>query len=197
MAQGEIGVKLDKSVAYDFLPSGMYFGCICKTAFSGGYSCGASNVFTCRVDCIWKVLLEERKAIKRMENVRKLLEQNLNIDFLGATLSNPKDKSGATKVKVRPILKQEVLCFQCEAHKNNQVFHNNYEASEAAWVLTTYMEQFKQMQMETKTFRYTVLVSKKGKVTIQKKRQNDSVKEVDFAGRDCSAIFAGFGSDDV
>lgn len=116
-----------------------------------------------------------------MEKVRTLLEQSLNIDFLGATLSNPKDKSGIMKVKVRPILKQEVLFFQCEAHKNNQVFHNNYEASEAVRVLTTYMEQFKQMQMETKTFHYTVLVSKKGKVTIQKKRQNDSVKEVDLS----------------
>ena len=104
-----------------------------------------------------------------MQNIKELLEKSLNIDFLGATLSNPKEKGGIQKVKVRPILKKDTLLFQCEEHKNNQVFHNNYEADQAAIVLSEYMEQFKQMQLETKQYRYTVLVSKKGKVTIQKK----------------------------
>ena len=116
-----------------------------------------------------------------MKEVKSLLEQSLNIDFLTATLSNPKDKNGVKKVKVRPILKKDVLLFQCEAHQNNQVFHENYEAEAAVEVLGTYMEQFKQMQLETKTFRYTVLVSKKGKVTIQKKQQSGCVKEVDLS----------------
>ena len=84
-----------------------------------------------------------------MKEIKTLLEQNLNIDFLGATLSNPKDKNGITKVKVRPILKQGALYFQCESHKNNQVFHENLEVSAAVNVLVEYMCQFKQMQMET------------------------------------------------
>ena len=71
--------------------------------------------------------------------------------------------------------------FQCEAHQNNQVFHDNYEAQQAAEVLAKYMEEFRQMQMETKQMRCTVLVSKKGKVTIQKKRQTGCVKEVDLS----------------
>ena len=116
-----------------------------------------------------------------MQEIKSLLEDNLNIDFLGATLSNPKDKGGITKVKVRPILKHEVLHFQCEAHKNNQVFHENLEAKDAVDTLAEYMNLFKQMQMETKKFRYTVLVSKKGKVTIQKKRQGGCVKEADLS----------------
>ena len=116
-----------------------------------------------------------------MKEIRELLEQSLNIDFLGATLSNPKDKGGIQKVKVRPILKKDVLLFQCEEHKNNQVFHNNYEAEPAVDVLVDYVKQFKQMQMETKQYRYTVLVSKKGKVTIQKKQQAGCVKQVDLS----------------
>jgi SAM-dependent methyltransferase len=116
-----------------------------------------------------------------MQNIKELLEKSLNIDFLGATLSNPKEKGGIQKVKVRPILKKDTLLFQCEEHKNNQVFHNNYEADQAAIVLSEYMEQFKQMQLETKQYRYTVLVSKKGKVTIQKKQQAGCVKEVDLS----------------
>ena len=116
-----------------------------------------------------------------MQEVKNLLESSLNIDFLGATLSNPKDKNGITKVKVRPILKQGELYFQCESHKNNQVFHENLEIPVAVNVLAEYMCQFKQMQMETKKFRYTVLVSKKGKVTIQKKQQAGCMKEVDLS----------------
>ncbi len=116
-----------------------------------------------------------------MKEIRELLEQSLNIDFLGATLSNPKDKGGIQKVKVRPILKKDVLLFQCEEHKNNQVFHNNYEAELAVDVLVDYVKQFKQMQMETKQYRYTVLVSKKGKVTIQKKQQAGCVKQADLS----------------
>lgn len=116
-----------------------------------------------------------------MQEIKLLLEQSLNIDFLGATLSNPKDKNGITKVKVRPILKKDVLLFQCEEHKNNQAFHHNYETAEAVAILTKHMELFKQMQLETKQFKATVLVSKKGKVTIQKKQQTGCVKEVDLS----------------
>lgn len=116
-----------------------------------------------------------------MQEIRLLLEQSLNIDFLGATLSNPKDKNGITKVKVRPILKKDVLLFQCEEHKNNQAFHHNYEVNEAIEKLADYMQSFKQMQLETKQFKATVLVSKKGKVTIQKKQQTGCVKEVNLS----------------
>lgn len=116
-----------------------------------------------------------------MKEVRALLEESLNIDFLSATLSNPKSKEGVTKIKVRPLLKKGNLIFQCELFKNNQAFHENYEAEAAVQALTEYMEQFKQMQLETKQLRATVLVSKKGKVTIQKKKQAGCCKEVDLS----------------
>ena len=116
-----------------------------------------------------------------MEELKIILQQSINIDFLAATLSNPRTKDGATKVKVRPIMKQGVLLFQFEAHQKNQVFHENLKDSEAVEKILEYMVQFKQMQMETKAFRYTVLVSKKGKLTIQKKKQAGCVKEADLS----------------
>lgn len=116
-----------------------------------------------------------------MEEIKILLEESLNIQFLGATLSNPREKNGMNKVKVRPLLKKNVLLFQCEKYINNQVFHNNYEANEAIITLTEYMGQFKQMQLETKQYRYTVLVSKKGKVTIQKKEQTGCARDIDLS----------------
>lgn len=117
----------------------------------------------------------------KMEEIRKLLMESLNIDFIGATLSNPRDKGGASKVKVRPVMMRGELVFQCEEFRGNQAFHYNYGAAEACTALCDYMECFKQMQLETKQMRCTVLVSKKGKVTIQKKGQQGCVREVDLA----------------
>ncbi len=116
-----------------------------------------------------------------MEEIKVLLKDALNIDFLSATLSNPKAKDGVKKIKVRPLLKKDTLIFQCELFKNNQAFHENYEAAAAVDMLTKYMEDFKQMQLETKKFTANVLVSKKGKVTIKKKQQAGQVKEVDLS----------------
>lgn len=116
-----------------------------------------------------------------MQKIITLLEKSFTIDFINAVLSNPKEKNGVTKVKVRPILQKGVLYFQCEEYKNNQAFHYNYEKAEAVHAVAQYMDGFKQMQLETKQWRITVLVSKKGKVTIQKKQQACCQKEVDLS----------------
>lgn len=46
-----------------------------------------------------------------MNELSKLLQENLNIEFISATLSNPKKKDDVQKVKIRPVLKKEVLYF--------------------------------------------------------------------------------------
>ncbi len=116
-----------------------------------------------------------------MNEIRKLFQESLNIDFLGATLSNPKNKDDVKKIKVRPLMKKDTLIFQCELFKNNQAFHENYDATEIVDVLTKYMEDFKQLQLETKRYYATALVSKKGKSTIKKKVQSGPVKEVNLS----------------
>ena len=110
-----------------------------------------------------------------MEEVRNVLKESLNIEFISAVISNPREKGDVTKIKIRPVKKKDQLLFQCEEFKNNQAFHRNLEVEDAI----SYLEE--QMQMETKQMKYQVLVSKKGKVTIQKKRQSGCVKEVDFS----------------
>lgn len=62
-----------------------------------------------------------------MNELSKLLQENLNIEFISATLSNPKKKDDVQKVKIRPVLKKEVLYFQFESFRNNQAFHENVE----------------------------------------------------------------------
>ena len=116
-----------------------------------------------------------------MNELSKLLQENLNIEFISATLSNPKNKDGVQKVKVRPILKKDVLYFQLESFQNNQAFHENVEEKKACEILLEYMGNMRQMQMETQRADYTVLVSKKGKVTIKSKIKKGGKKKIDMS----------------
>lgn len=116
-----------------------------------------------------------------MNELKQVLQEQLNIDFLSATLSNPRQKDGATKIKVRPLLKDDKLIFQLESFAGNQAFHKNAEANEAVELILSHMENMKQMQLETRTEIYTILVSKKGKVTIKKKMQKCQKEAADLS----------------
>ena len=107
-----------------------------------------------------------------MNELRRVLEDNLNSEFLTAVLSNPRDAGDVIKVKVRPILKKDQLLFQIETFRGRQAFHENLEASVTCERILELMKNMKQMQMETRDAFYTVLVSKKGKVSIKKKVQH-------------------------
>ena len=116
-----------------------------------------------------------------MDTLKSVLDKSFNIDFVSAVLSNPREKDGTVKVKIRPVMKQDRLLFQCEEYRNNQAFHLNLEAEAPSEYVENQMKVFKQMQMETRQFRYQVLVSKKGKMTIQKRLQTAEVKEVNYS----------------
>ena len=96
-----------------------------------------------------------------MDELRLLLKENLNSEFICAVLSGSRDggrASGISKIKVRPLLKKGRLLFQLETFKGSQAFHENLEASEAAERLRGHMENMRQMQLETTGFSYTILV---------------------------------------
>lgn len=116
-----------------------------------------------------------------MENLKTLFQDNLNTEFISATLSNPRIKGGVEKVKVRPVLKKDTLFFQFEEFKANQAFHRNLQAEDACRALLIYMEEMKQLQMETRQASVTVLVSKKGKVTVKKKTVQRERKQADLS----------------
>lgn len=116
-----------------------------------------------------------------MDELRKLLQENLNIDFISATLSNPRNKDAIQKIKVRPILKKDTLLFQLESFQNNQAFHENMEVEKACEKLLEHMENMKQMQLETQKCSYSVLVSKKGKITIKSKLKKGDRKKINMS----------------
>lgn len=99
-----------------------------------------------------------------MESLNNILKKSLNKEFLSAIISNPREKDGIVKIKIRPVEHKDNILYQCEEHRNNQVFHHNLNEEEATGYIENAMQEFKQMQMETRKFRYQVLVSKKGKI---------------------------------
>lgn len=60
--------------------------------------------------------------------------------------------------------------FQFEVFIGKQVFHENLSVEEAVQRACEWLEQFRQMQIDMKSERATVLVSKKGKVTVKRKK---------------------------
>ena len=116
--------------------------------------------------------------IKELDQV---LRESFTIDFISAVLSNPREKEELQKVKIRPLLKGAELHFQLEEFRGKQAFHENVRAEEAVVKTWELMQLFKQMQIETKKFSCTVLISKKGKITIKKKAVSGKVKEVDLS----------------
>ena len=84
-----------------------------------------------------------------MEEIKKLLKEVLNREFIRAVISSPKEKEGTAvllecgtepvqgilKIKVRPLEKRGELMFQLEAFTKTQAFHRNLNPEAAGEIL--------------------------------------------------------------
>ena len=116
-----------------------------------------------------------------MNEIEQLLDEVLDIDLIRAVISGSRKKDGIQKVKVRPLKKNGALYFQMESFTATQAFHKNLEKEDAGVCILEYMERFRQMQIETVGAEYTVLVSKKGKVTVKKKQRREKACQADLS----------------
>ncbi len=103
-----------------------------------------------------------------MEELREKLVLFLSDRLYQIIISSPRQKEGAFKIKIRPVIVRDKLYFQETIWKGTQVFHENYEKEGVLAEILLRMENgFKQLEAESMDGRLTVLVSKKGKVTIK------------------------------
>ena len=113
--------------------------------------------------------LRERNG-KEMKEIRELCEEYIGKELYQIILSNPQKNSEISKVKIRPVMVKEKLSFQATEYKGVQVFHENYEKNILIDKIETYLtENFKQMELTATSQQATVLISKKGKITVRKK----------------------------
>lgn len=108
-----------------------------------------------------------------MKEIQELFQQSLNRDLIQMTLSGTMDPIRAEKVKVRPVLIKDELLFQETLYRGTQVFHTNFDRERMAGRLADYMGTlFRQAQLNSSDSEATVLISKKGKVTIKRRQKN-------------------------
>lgn len=97
----------------------------------------------------------------------KYMDRNL----IRVIVSNPRDKDGISKIKVRAVLINSELMFQATEYVGNQVLHHNYTSTEIASYLDNMItNSFKQCEIVTNDIVVNILVSKKGKITINRKK---------------------------
>lgn len=104
--------------------------------------------------------------------LHSVLTDFFNKRLIQATASGQAEKNDFLKAKIRPVLAKGVLHFQAEEFIGKQAFHKNLTAEEAVDYLQGLMEtSFRQLQLEARDKSGTVLVSKKGKVTVKVKKK--------------------------
>lgn len=103
---------------------------------------------------------------------REVLEQVIGEGLLQLVLSNAVDPAKGMKCKVRPVKIKGKLCFQETMYIGIQVFHTNRNRDECVDRLLELLQtQFRQAAITCSGEDVTILVSKKGKMTVKRKKK--------------------------
>ncbi len=102
-----------------------------------------------------------------MEELKEKLSEILTDKLYQIIISNPRNKGGVFKIKIRPVLVKGELIFQETKSEGTKVFHDNYTATDMLAKILTYMEEFKQLEAESTEKKILALISKKGKMTVK------------------------------
>ena len=117
-----------------------------------------------------------------MENLKQLFEKHISETMYQLVASNPVKGSEVTKIKLRPILQKDQIQYQASSFIGTQVIHKNYNKTDVITLLLHQMEvTFRQLEIMTTEYTVTVLVSKKGKITVKEKRVKNSSQEIDLS----------------
>ncbi|MBQ9488415.1 MAG: SAM-dependent methyltransferase [Lachnospiraceae bacterium] len=116
-----------------------------------------------------------------MEELQRILETILNEDLEQIILSNTREPSVASKAKIRPVLIGDELKFQETRYQGTKVFHENYDKEAMiSRIRQELSELFRQGELRGKTLEGTVLVSKKGKMTVKSRKRNPGAANAVF-----------------
>lgn len=119
------------------------------------------------------------------EKLTGILSRFLKEQPVSAVLSGQLYKNEFIKMRLHPILSGGKLRFQAEEFRGKQAFHKNLGAEEAVSYLAGLIgTAFKQAQLETELWTATVLVSKKGQLTIKEKKKKVAPSEIETSLED-------------
>ena len=142
------------------------------------------KVLECSEESRRRIIAEQHFFVleKIMEQLKKVLNDGINENLYQIILSNPRKTGDVEKIKVRPVLVKGKIEFQETSYVGTKVFHENFSKEKLIEkLLTALTESFKQGELENKEFRATILVSKKGKITVKTKKNVGEKKEIDLS----------------
>lgn len=112
-----------------------------------------------------------------MNTLQNLLEECTQKGIIKIVVSNPRKGEKKTRIEIRPFEQKGTILYQTASYKNNQVYHKNRTREELIWFVKECTTEYKQINIFCPTEQISVLISKKGKVTI-KRQKNTAVKEL-------------------
>lgn len=116
-----------------------------------------------------------------MDELTALFDKYFTEELFLATLSNPRGREAAGKIKIRPVERKGEILFQASIYRDNKVFHQNMKRDLAIARTREWMQEFRQLEMSAVHGQAHVLISKKGKITIKEKKETGCVKQVDLS----------------
>jgi len=113
---------------------------------------------------------------KQLEELRQLVTSGL----MDAVLSNPVKTEELQKVKIRPLSHKGQTIYQVEEFTKTQAFHKNVSLAELEALFPSYFDnRFRQGQITCEKETVQVLVSKKGAVSVlRKKNKSESLPQL-------------------
>ena len=108
---------------------------------------------------------------KDNENLQREIKESIAAGLLRGIISNPRQKDGITKIKIRPVMISGEQMYQVTEYIGTQVFHKNLDKPElASYICDRIRNSFKQCEISTNEFVLNILVSKKGRITVNRKK---------------------------
>ena len=105
----------------------------------------------------------------------EVLRQALDEGLVRMICSEARDKTDYQKVTVRRIEEKRAF-YQIESFTKEQAFHNNIEEDAILEELENLVGRYKQIQMTTLSYQYVLRISKKMKLNVTKKKNQEVVK---------------------
>lgn len=114
-----------------------------------------------------------------MEKLLQLIDEIQWEKLVEGVISDKRNKAEVQKIKLRPVVIKNTFLIQVTEYIGKQVIHDN-KTLEAAkeYIYVSLRDNFKQANIRTEEYTYNILISKKGQVTIKKKKEIEKKKPV-------------------
>lgn len=114
-----------------------------------------------------------------MEKLLQLIDEIQWEKLVEGVVSDKRNKAEVQKIKLRPVVIKNTFLIQVTEYIGKQVIHDN-KTLEAIkeYIYVSLRDNFKQANIRTEEYTYNILISKKGQVTVKKKKEIEKKKPV-------------------